>query len=490
MIKKNNVRNGFTLIELLAVIVLLGIVSGLAIYVGIHIIKNTREKNYQVTVNNVEKAARDYTLEYKNNLTWLNVENNSNYIYQCITIKNLIDTGYFKGELSNSLVSDNRTLKNDDLIYIEIDSTNKNIVRNNLILNEGNNLSELCNRSTLVGDILIDVPSGYALNKEVLITYKLSISTGLNDGYMYNYVQDNDSSVKLDKVRFTSLRHEEKVVVNNNGWLSASIVDTNGNVVITSSKEIVGIDKNGPLISSGYNGNSVVRNSVIIPIRVTDEEAGLSDGNLNLSNMEISIGDKVITDGITLEKIDKNNYNLKISNYIDDGQVKIKIVNNSVFDVLGNGNDEVYLTPNVSFVNIFKIKYNANGGSGTMGDTECRYGKSCGLAGIGFSRSGYSFLGWSESSYATSATYGNGYVFSNFNYNRDITLYAIWKKNPEPPSGGGGGGSSSSGGGGGSSGGDSGSSSGSVCISGYMLVNGKYCCEKGVPSDLRRCYVA
>ena len=50
---------------------------------------------------------------------------------------------------------------------------------------------------------------------------------------------------------------------------------------------------------------------------------------------------------------------------------------------------------------------------------------------LGWARSGYTFLGWSSSSSATSATYSNGQSVKNLTTTKGATvhLYAVWKKN-------------------------------------------------------------
>ena len=79
--------------------------------------------------------------------------------------------------------------------------------------------------------------------------------------------------------------------------------------------------------------------------------------------------------------------------------------------------------------NTYTIKYNANGGSGTMSDSSHTYDVSKSLTSNAFTRSGYTFLGWSTSSTATSATYTNGQTVTNLTSTDGgiITLYAVWK---------------------------------------------------------------
>jgi len=77
----------------------------------------------------------------------------------------------------------------------------------------------------------------------------------------------------------------------------------------------------------------------------------------------------------------------------------------------------------------YTIKYNANGGSGAPSNTTATASttsKSITLSSTVPTRSGYTFLGWSTSSSATSATYQAGTAYS-FSYG-STQLYAVWKQ--------------------------------------------------------------
>ena len=89
----------------------------------------------------------------------------------------------------------------------------------------------------------------------------------------------------------------------------------------------------------------------------------------------------------------------------------------------------VQMTSETVYTYSYTIKYNANGGSGAPGNTtgtSSSTTKSMTLASTTPTRSGYTFLGWSESSTATSATYSAGGTYS-FDYGT-TNLYAVWKQ--------------------------------------------------------------
>ena len=80
-------------------------------------------------------------------------------------------------------------------------------------------------------------------------------------------------------------------------------------------------------------------------------------------------------------------------------------------------------------VNTYTITYNANGGSGAPSAQTYTYASSGNvtLSSTVPTRSGYTFLGWSTSSTATSASYSAGGNFSQSTAS-NTTLYAIWRK--------------------------------------------------------------
>ena len=84
-------------------------------------------------------------------------------------------------------------------------------------------------------------------------------------------------------------------------------------------------------------------------------------------------------------------------------------------------------------VNIYTITYNANGGSGGPSSQSYKYAPNGNiyLSSDRPSKTGYTFMGWSESSSATSASYSPGQWWGTHNAN-NYTLYAVWKDTTPP----------------------------------------------------------
>lgn len=72
------------------------------------------------------------------------------------------------------------------------------------------------------------------------------------------------------------------------------------------------------------------------------------------------------------------------------------------------------------------VTYDANGGSGAPGSQTKEHGQTLTLSSQTPTRYGYSFLGWSRSSTATSASFSPG---GSYTGNSDATLYAVWDPN-------------------------------------------------------------
>ncbi len=80
-------------------------------------------------------------------------------------------------------------------------------------------------------------------------------------------------------------------------------------------------------------------------------------------------------------------------------------------------------------IKVYSVTYNANNGSNAPATQYKAHGYNLTLTNSVPTREGYTFLGWSTSSTATTATYTAG---SNFTGNSNTTLYAVWERNIIP----------------------------------------------------------
>ena len=104
--------------------------------------------------------------------------------------------------------------------------------------------------------------------------------------------------------------------------------------------------------------------------------------------------------------------------------VTVKVTTKKNVSGGGSGSKSVSFT--VPALPSYTVSYNANGGSGAPSSQKKYYGNTLKLSSTKPTRTGYTFLGWSLSSTATSATWAAG---GNYITNASDTLYAVWKAN-------------------------------------------------------------
>lgn len=80
--------------------------------------------------------------------------------------------------------------------------------------------------------------------------------------------------------------------------------------------------------------------------------------------------------------------------------------------------------------NTYTIKYDSNGGNGSMSNVSHGYGESKRLAKNTFTKEGYTFVGWNTDKNASVALYTDEQEVSNIGESGEtVTLYAVWKAN-------------------------------------------------------------
>ena len=77
--------------------------------------------------------------------------------------------------------------------------------------------------------------------------------------------------------------------------------------------------------------------------------------------------------------------------------------------------------------NTYTVKFDANGGTGSVTAQTIKTGVNTALSANKFTRTGYEFLGWSTKKNATTATYSNKAKVKDLaKANKSVTLYAVW----------------------------------------------------------------
>lgn len=83
----------------------------------------------------------------------------------------------------------------------------------------------------------------------------------------------------------------------------------------------------------------------------------------------------------------------------------------------------------------YTIKFNANGGSGSMSNMAMTYGQKKALTANAFSRTGHTFMGWNTNAAGTGTSYANKAEVSNLTAsdNGTVNLYAKWRDDYAKP---------------------------------------------------------
>lgn len=124
-------EKGFTLVELLAVFVLLAIIMGLGSYSIIGIINNSKQKDYDLLINNIKSAVEEHYIECKYDKPNIDGFDCSNEIY----LSRLVEYGYLKAnsaDNSNKLVNpkDDKDISDCRISYSYIDGKISIVAKN------------------------------------------------------------------------------------------------------------------------------------------------------------------------------------------------------------------------------------------------------------------------------------------------------------------------------------------------------------------------
>ena len=96
-------------------------------------------------------------------------------------------------------------------------------------------------------------------------------------------------------------------------------------------------------------------------------------------------------------------------------------LNLEIWDASGDSAPQEFDIEDVAYT----VKYNANGGSKAPSPQTKAYNQNLTLRDSVPVRSGYDFLGWASNKNATASDYDPG---ASYTANKDITLYAVWKR--------------------------------------------------------------
>ena len=349
MNKKRNKRTGFTLIELLATIAILAVVSGLVVYVAINVINNSKEKSYQVTINNIEDKANDYFNENSDKLFYVASNDDTNIEYQCITVQSLVDTGYFGNNVLGSKVSKDRNVKLDDYIYIARNVDTKTVTETKYLLDD--DISLCSDAISAEGDVLISVtPSGYSAYKDVTIRYRLRNYYNI-DNYSYKYSYDRNeyscegNNCNVEEI-FSVISDDgevKKIRVYDNGKITGYIEEKGIRIEKDSYVNITNIDNVFPLIEMNdlvkvYGVSFDLMEGVTITDNIdTNLSSSVYLGNNEITSYEsLQLGENIVTYKAVDKFGNESSENRKITIVLPDKEFNY-LEKDQIYEVMADG---------------------------------------------------------------------------------------------------------------------------------------------------------
>lgn len=119
MVGDNMNNKGFTLVELIATILILALVMSIASYSIINVIRNAKQKNYDLLIDHIKEGAELYYQEcrYANNSGISCNQIDGGYE---ITLGELVTYGYLKGNKGDNRTKLINPLNDDDISACEI----------------------------------------------------------------------------------------------------------------------------------------------------------------------------------------------------------------------------------------------------------------------------------------------------------------------------------------------------------------------------------
>lgn len=129
------------------------------------------------------------------------------------------------------------------------------------------------------------------------------------------------------------------------------------------------------------------------------------------------VKDVLMCDENFVEQSDIINNNLLIISTKDGYEIIVNVDNTNQTGSIRDSFEKIGKT--------YTIKYDSNGGEGSIDSQEIRAGFSVILKENTFTKTDYHFVGWSEQNVSSGTTYSAG---SKYKPEKDVTLYAIWSK--------------------------------------------------------------
>ena len=243
-------------------------------------------------------------------------------------------------------------------------------------------------------------------------------------------LSENNLTIKLGDTSKLSLFFDSENATNKEvTWTSSdtkiATVDKDGNVK--------GISEGTAIITVTSNSDSSIMASCKVTVSkvVTEVKVTLIKLSKNTLNLDVGASSKL---GITVSPDNATNKNVtwtssdtKIANVDNNGNVKGISEGTAIITVTSNSDSSIKASCIVTVSNnTYTIKFDGNGGSGSTKDVICMYDRDCTLSINTFSRTGYSFVGWSTTKDGKKV-YNDKTSVKNLAKSGTVVLYAVWE---------------------------------------------------------------
>ena len=266
---------------------------------------------------------------------------------------------------------------------------------------------------------------GYATvidtSKWATTNYIVSIGKDTQSG-VTGYGLNQSSSTQPTYTSNTANQNVVKIsnALTANGTYYTWMKDAAGNYA-NKATTVKYIDRTAPTVALGTNGGTYTitpgNTTATISTKITATDTGGS--GLSTSQYQLSTSTTIPADSDSNWKPFSSGGTISESKSGGTYYLYTKVT-----DTAGNRATSIQKS-NAYTVN-YQVKFDANGGSGAPGAQIKTHGTNLTLSSTKPTRTGYTFLGWSTSKTATSATYVAGGTYST---NAATTLYAVWKIN-------------------------------------------------------------
>ena len=261
------------------------------------------------------------------------------------------------------------------------------------------NLGELVNYVNNQSDVLLVAGGGGgAYNSTDIYYYSVGgYGGGLVAGDSVSYYVKEYRSNQLPNVRDSFVYYQGMHIPGANQMLQTGNDYTYGTFGkgVDAIREISGTDAGAG--GGWYGGNRLIR-----PISSGGMAASGGSGHINTTLLSEG---KTIAGNLQIPTHDSSSYMIGNSG---DGYAKIS-----------------YVIPH------YTVKFDSNGGTGSMSDMDFAYGTAQNLTANAFTKDRFYFDGWNTRADGTGTSYTNGELVNNLSSTNgaEITLYAQWKTN-------------------------------------------------------------